>query len=142
MVLFKTAYDSLPEKYSKTWIMSKQYFGIRHLLITSATLQFPCRLVLGINKHFLLRMMIYNYRTKMLTQIPFKTASVLKYCFLSDLHDHTYVRIETICKPFNNNSLMAIYQRNININYYKVKHFETQKHYIPILNILQIMNSL
>lgn len=39
--------------------------------------------------------MIYNYRTKMLTQTPFKTASVLKSCFLSDLQDHTDVRIET-----------------------------------------------
>lgn len=50
----------------------------------------------------------------------FKTTSVLKYCFFSDLQDHTYVKIEIICNPFTNNSFISIYHRNINMNYYKV----------------------
>jgi len=52
MELLKTVYESLPEKYSITWIMSEQYSGIRHLLITSTALQFTCRSVPGINKYF------------------------------------------------------------------------------------------
>lgn len=49
----------------------------------------------------------------------FKATSVLKDCFFSDLQDHKYVRIETICNPFTNNSFISIYHRNINMNYDK-----------------------
>lgn len=55
MELIKSASDSFPEKHPKTWKMSKQYTGIKTLLITSATLQFPCRLVPSTKKYFLVR---------------------------------------------------------------------------------------